>query len=90
LNNSKTNENKIRKNKSTPLIILATFFDQYQFTAAQINLDHSNISDEDSMKTIELPIEFFNECHEWYLDSCASAHFTNNKRYFKNYRQINN
>jgi hypothetical protein len=42
------------------------------------------------MKIIELLIEFSDECHEWYLDLCVSAHFINNKRYFKNYRQINN
>jgi hypothetical protein len=33
LNNSITNKNKIKKNKSTPLIISAIFFDQYQSTA---------------------------------------------------------
>jgi hypothetical protein len=90
LDNSTTNKNKIRKNKSTPLVVLATFFDQHQSTATQINLNHSDTSDEDSIKTIELPIESSDECHEWYLDSCALTHFTNNKRYFKNYRQINN
>jgi hypothetical protein len=35
-------------------------------------------------------MEFSDEYHEWYLNLCVSAHFTNNKRYFKNYRQINN
>jgi hypothetical protein len=90
LNNSIINENKIRKNKSTPLIILTTFFDQHQFIVTQINLNHSNISDEDSVKIIELSIESSNKYHEWYLDSYASAYFINNKRYFKNYRQINN
>jgi hypothetical protein len=42
------------------------------------------------VKIIELLIEFSDKCHEWYLDSYVSTHFTNNKRYFKNYRQINN
>jgi hypothetical protein len=64
LDNPTINENKIRKDKSTPLIISAIFFDQHQSTAAQINLDHSNISDENSVKIIELSIEFSNECHE--------------------------
>jgi hypothetical protein len=86
LDNSTINENKIKKNKSTPLIISATFFNQYQFTATQIDLDYSDISDEDSVKVIELPIEFSDECHEWYLDLCVLTYFTNNKRYFKNYR----
>jgi hypothetical protein len=64
LDNSTTNENKIKKNKSTLLIISATFFDQYQSIAIQIDLNHSNTSDEDSIKAIKLPIEFSNECHE--------------------------
>jgi hypothetical protein len=64
LDNLTTNKNKIRKNKSTPLIISIIFFDQYQFTATQIDLNHSNISDENSVKVMKLPIEFFNECHE--------------------------
>jgi hypothetical protein len=34
LDNSTTNENKSRKNKSALLVISATFFNQYQFTAA--------------------------------------------------------
>jgi hypothetical protein len=42
------------------------------------------------VKVIELSIEFSDKYHEWYLDSYVSAHFINNKRYFKNYRQINN
>jgi hypothetical protein len=86
LNNSIINENKVRKNKSILLIISAIFFDQYQSTAIQIDLDYSDISDEDLMKTIELPIKFSNKCHEWYLNSYASTYFINNKRYFKNYR----
>jgi hypothetical protein len=90
LNNSTTNENKIKKNKSTPLIISATFFDQYQSIAIQIDLDHSDTSDENLVKVIELPIESSNKCHEWYLDLYVSTYFINNKRYFKNYRQINN
>jgi hypothetical protein len=53
-------------------------------------LNHSNISDENSVKVTELPIEFSNKYHKWYLDSYASAYFINNKRYFKSYRQINN
>jgi hypothetical protein len=53
-------------------------------------LNYSDISDEDSMKVIELLIKSSNECHEWYLDLYVLAYFTNNKRYFKNYRQINN
>jgi hypothetical protein len=55
-----------------------------------VNLNHSNILDENSIEVIKLSIEFFNECHEWYLDLYVSTHFINNKRYFKSYRQINN
>jgi hypothetical protein len=55
-----------------------------------MNLDHSNISDEDLVEVIKLSIEFSDEYHEWYLDLYVSIYFTNNKRYFKNYRQINN
>jgi hypothetical protein len=58
------NENKLRKDKSILLIISAIFFNQYQSTAAQIDLNHSDISDENSVKIIKLPIEFSNECHE--------------------------
>jgi hypothetical protein len=86
LDNSTTNKNKIKKNKSTSLIISAIFFDQHQFTAIQIDLNYSDILDEDSVKAIKLPIKFSDECHEWYLDLYISIHFTNNKRYFKNYR----
>jgi hypothetical protein len=42
------------------------------------------------VKAIKLSIEFSDKYHEWYLNSYASTHFINNKRYFKNYRQINN
>jgi hypothetical protein len=59
-----TNESKSRKDKSTPLVISATFFNQHQPTATQVNLNHTDISGEDSIKTIELPIEFSDECHE--------------------------
>jgi hypothetical protein len=90
LNNPTINENKIKKNKSTSLIISAIFFNQHQPTVIQIDLNHSNTLNENSVKIIELPIESSNKCHEWYLNSYALAHFTNNKRYFKNYRQINN
>jgi hypothetical protein len=86
LDNPTTNKNKTRKDKSTPLIISATFFNQYQSTVIQIDLDHSDISDENSVKAIELPIKFSNKCHEWYLDLYVLTYFTNNKRYFKNYR----
>jgi hypothetical protein len=55
-----------------------------------VDLDYTDTSDEDSVKMIELRIESSDECHEWYLNLCVSAHFTNNKRYFKNYRPINN
>jgi hypothetical protein len=64
LDNSTINENKIRKNKSTPLIISTTFFDQHQPTAIQIDLDYSDTSDENSIKAMELPIEFSNKYHE--------------------------
>jgi hypothetical protein len=64
LDNPITNKNKISKHKSTPLIILTTIFDQYQSTAAQIDLDYSDILDKDSMKVIELSIKSFNKCHE--------------------------
>jgi hypothetical protein len=72
------------------LVISAIFFDQHQFIVALMNLDHSNISDEDLVEVIKLSIEFSDEYHEWYLDLYVSIYFTNNKRYFKNYRQINN
>jgi hypothetical protein len=55
-----------------------------------VNLDHSDISDENLVKVIKLSIESSDECHEWYLNSYVLAYFTNNKRYFKSYRQINN
>jgi hypothetical protein len=64
LDNLTTNENKSRKNKSTSLIVSAILFNQYQFIAIQINLDYSDISDEDSMKTIELLIETSDKYHE--------------------------
>jgi hypothetical protein len=64
LDNSTINKNKIKKNKSTSLIISAIFFDQYQFTAAQIDLDYSDISDENSIKTMKLLIKFSDEYHE--------------------------
>jgi hypothetical protein len=86
LDNSTINENKFRKNKSTPLIILATFFDQYQSTVIQVNLDHSDILDENPVKAIKLLIKFSDKYYEWYLNSYASIHFINNKRYFKSYR----
>jgi hypothetical protein len=85
-----TNESKTRKNKSTLLIISAIFFNQYQPTAAQMDLNYTNISNENSVKIIKLSIKSSDECHEWYLNSYVSAHFINNKRYFKNYRSINN
>jgi hypothetical protein len=87
---STTNRNKFKKNKSTLLIISATFFNQYQFIATQIDLDHSNTSDENSIKIIKLLIESSDKYHKWYLNLYALTHFTNNKRYFKSYRQINN
>jgi hypothetical protein len=59
-----TNENKFKKDMSILLIVSAIFFDQYQFTVIQMDLDHSNISDEDSVKIIKLLIEFFNKYHE--------------------------
>jgi hypothetical protein len=77
LDNPIINKNKFRKDKSTSLIISAIFFNQYQFTAAQIDLNYSDISDENLVKVIELSIEFSDECHEWYLNLCASAHFIN-------------
>jgi hypothetical protein len=86
LDNSTTNKNKIRKNKSILLIVSAIFFDQYQFIAIQIDLNHSDISDENLVKTMKLLIEFSNECYELYLDLYVLTHFINNKRYFKNYR----
>jgi hypothetical protein len=49
-------------------------------------MDYSDISDENLVKVMELLIEFSDECYEWYLNLCVSAYFTNNKRYFKNYR----
>jgi hypothetical protein len=55
-----------------------------------MDLDYTNISDKDLMKVIELSIKFSDKRHEWYLDSYASIYFTNNQRYFKNYRLINN
>jgi hypothetical protein len=55
-----------------------------------MDLDHTNILDENLMETIELSIESSNECHEWYLDLYVSVYFINNKRYFKSYRPINN
>jgi hypothetical protein len=55
-----------------------------------MNLNYSDISDENSVKIIELPIEFSDKYHEWYVNSYVLAHFTNNKRYFKSYRLINN
>jgi hypothetical protein len=55
-----------------------------------MDLDYTNISDENLIEVIKLSIEFSDECHEWYLDLCVSVYFTNNKRYFKNYRSINN
>jgi hypothetical protein len=85
-----TNENKFRKDKSILLIVSAIFFNQYQSTAIQMDLDYSDISDEDSIEVIELLIKSSDKYHEWYLNLCALAHFINNKRYFKNYRQINN
>jgi hypothetical protein len=51
-----------------------------------MNLDHSDILDEDLVEVIKLSIEFSDECHEWYLDSCVLAYFIDNKRYFKSYR----
>jgi hypothetical protein len=84
------NESKSRKNKSTSLIISAIFFDQHQSIVIQMNLNHSDTLDENLMKVIELWIKFSNECHEWYLNLYISAYFINNKRYFKNYRPINN
>jgi hypothetical protein len=86
LDNFTTNENKIRKNKSILLIVSATFFDQHQSTAVQIDLDHSDTSNENSVKIMELSIKFSDKCYEWYLDLCVSAYFINNKWYFKNYR----
>jgi hypothetical protein len=59
-----TNKNKSRKDKLTLLVVSATFFDQYQFTVAQVDLNHSDILDENSVKAIKLSIEFSNECHE--------------------------
>jgi hypothetical protein len=64
LDNSITNKNKSRKNKSISLIISTTFFDQYQFIVIQINLDYSDILNENLIKVIELLIEFSNEYHE--------------------------
>jgi hypothetical protein len=55
-----------------------------------MNLNHTDILDKDSVKIIKLPIKFSDEYHEWYLNLYASTYFTNNKRYFKNYRPINN
>jgi hypothetical protein len=55
-----------------------------------VDLNHSDTSDEDSVEVIELLIEFSDECHEWYLNLCVSTHYISNKRYFNNYRQINN
>jgi hypothetical protein len=39
---------------------------------------------------MELSIKSSDKYHEWYLDLYVLIYFTNNKRYFKNYRQINN
>jgi hypothetical protein len=64
LDNSTINENKIRKNKSTSLIISVIFIDQSQFTATQKNPNYSDILNEDSVKIIELPIEFSDKYHE--------------------------
>jgi hypothetical protein len=50
--------------KSIPLIISAIFFNQYQLTAVQMDLDYTDISNEDSVKAIELSIEFSDECYE--------------------------
>jgi hypothetical protein len=85
-----TTESKSKKDKVTPLVLSAVFFIQQQPIAAKMDLDQTDIQDdEDSVEAIEPPIESSDECHEWYLDSCASAHFTNNKRYFKTFRPIN-
>jgi hypothetical protein len=54
LNNSTTNENKSRKDKSTSLIVSATFFNQYQSTATQIDLDHSDTLNENLMKIVRI------------------------------------
>jgi hypothetical protein len=54
-----------------------------------MDLDHSNILDENSIQTIKLLIKSSNKYHEWYLNLYALTYFINNKRYFKNYRQIN-
>jgi hypothetical protein len=58
------NKNKYRKDKSILLIISITFFNQHQSTAAQMNLDYTDISNENSVKIIKLPIESSDECHE--------------------------
>jgi hypothetical protein len=55
-----------------------------------VDLDYTDISDEDSVKVIELFIEFFDECHEWYLNLYVSAYFINHKQYFKSYRSSDN
>jgi hypothetical protein len=64
LNNSTTNENKSRKNKSILLIISAIFFNQHQSTVTQIDLNHSDTLIENSMKIIKLLIEFSDKYHE--------------------------
>jgi hypothetical protein len=51
-----------------------------------MDLNHSNILDENLVKAVKLSIEFSDKCHKWYLDLYVSAYFINNKRYFKNYR----
>jgi hypothetical protein len=76
----------LEKNKSIPLIISAIFSNQHQYIVIQVDLDHSEISDEDSVKITKLLIEFSDKCHKWYLDLYVLTHFTNNKRYFKHYR----
>jgi hypothetical protein len=59
-----TNENKFRKDKSISLIVSAIFFNQYQPTAIQINLNYSNTLNENSVEIIKLSIEFSNKYHE--------------------------
>jgi hypothetical protein len=64
LDNSITNKNKSKKDKSILLIILATFFNQYQSTVIQVDLDYSDILDEDLMEITELLIEFSDKYYE--------------------------
>jgi hypothetical protein len=85
-----TNESKFKKDKLILLVVSATFFDQHQFTVIQVDLDHTDISDENLVKVIELSIKSSDECHEWYLNLYVLTHFINNKLYFKSYRLINN